>query len=49
MDLGAVGTLIVIVLVLMVAWWLFRKVLHIGLLVAVGLLLLFGWWFFFIR
>ena len=49
MDLGAVGSLIVLVAVVLVGWWLLRKILHIGFLVAVVLLLLFGWWFFFVR
>lgn len=48
-DLGTVGSLIVIVIIVMVGWWLLRKILHIGFIFAVGLLLLFGWWFFFVR
>jgi len=45
----AVITLIVILIVGAVAWWLLRKVLHIGFLIAIGVVALAGWWFFFVR
>ncbi len=48
-DMGAILTLIVIVIVGAVAWWLLRKVIHLGFLIAVGLVVLFGWWWFFVR
>jgi hypothetical protein len=48
-DMGAILTLIVIVIVGAVAWWLLRKVIHFGFLIALGLVVLFGWWFFFVR
>lgn len=47
--MSAVITLIVILIVGAVAWWLLRKVLHVGFLIAIGLVVLFGWWFFFVR
>ncbi|GMQ84824.1 MAG: hypothetical protein BMS9Abin07_0389 [Acidimicrobiia bacterium] len=47
--MGAILTLIVIVIVGSVAWWLLRKVIHIGLLLGIGLVVLFGWWWFFVR
>ena len=47
--MGAILTLIVIVIVGAVASWLLRKVIHFGFLIALGLVVLFGWWFFFVR
>ncbi len=47
--MGAILTLVVIVIVGAVAWWLLRKVIHFGFLIALGLIVLFGWWFFFVR
>lgn len=47
--MDAVVSLIVIVVIGAVAWWLLRKILHIGFLIAIGLIAIFGWWFFFIR
>ncbi len=47
--MGAVVSLIVIVVIGAVAWWLLRKILHFGFLIAIGLVVLAGWWFFFVR
>lgn len=45
----AVITLIIILIVGSVAWWLLRKVLHFGFIIAIGVFVLAGWWFFFVR
>ncbi len=47
--MSAIVSLIVIVIMGAIAWWLFRKMLHFGFLIAIGLIVLFGWWFFFVR
>ena len=47
--MSAVVSLIVLIVIGAIAWWLLRKVLHIGFLIAIGLIVLVGWWFFFVR
>lgn len=48
-PLTAIISLIVLVVIGAIVWWVFRKILHFGFLIAIGLIALFGWWFFFVR
>ena len=45
----AIISLIVLVVIGAIVWWVFRKIPHFGFLIAIGLIALFGWWFFFVR
>lgn len=47
--MGAVVSLIVLIIIGAVAWWLLRKVLHFGFLIVLGLIVLVGWWFIFVQ
>lgn len=44
-----VVSLLVVVGIVAVAWWLFKKVLHMGFLVAGALVLLVAWYLIFVR
>ena len=42
-------SLLVVLVVVSVVWWLFKKVLHLGVIFAIGIALLVGWWFLFVQ
>jgi len=45
----SIVALLVVVAIIAVAWWLFKKVLHMGFLVAGALVLLVAWYFIFVN
>jgi hypothetical protein len=51
MQLAAIpiATILVPIAIAVVAFWLLRKILHVGFLLLLAAVLIFGWWFFFIR
>jgi len=47
--MSTIVSLLVVFAIIAVAWWLFKKVLHVGFIILIGVVLLFSWWWFFVR
>ncbi len=47
--MGTIVSLIAVVVVISIIWWIFKKMLHLGFIIAIGIALLAGWWYFFVR
>ncbi len=47
--MSTIVSLLVVFAIIAVAWWMFKKVLHLGFIALIGLVLLFSWWWFFVK